>query len=100
MKSGRALRTILFTDIVGSTERASEVLVRGAVRDAETGSGFAFEDLGPRELKGVDRAWRLFRVTGLPKDAEGPGFRVRSMTRAAPVVAKPSLNHEGGDGWR
>jgi adenylate cyclase len=46
-----------------------EVLVTSAVRDAETGSGFTFEDLGPHELKGIERPWRLFRVSALPEDA-------------------------------
>ncbi len=48
-----------------------EVLVTSAVRDAESGSGFEFEDLGQHALKGVDREWRLFRVTGLPDDVSG-----------------------------
>jgi TolB-like protein/class 3 adenylate cyclase/Tfp pilus assembly protein PilF len=47
-----------------------EVVVTSAVRDAEAGSGFGFEDLGRRALKGVDREWRLFRVTVLPDDVE------------------------------
>jgi TolB-like protein/class 3 adenylate cyclase/Tfp pilus assembly protein PilF len=45
-----------------------EVLVTSAVRDAESGSGFEFEDLGHHALKGVDREWQLFRVTGFPED--------------------------------
>ncbi len=38
-----------------------EVLVSGTVRDLVAGSGFTFEDLGERELKGAG-SWRLFRV--------------------------------------
>jgi TolB-like protein/Tfp pilus assembly protein PilF len=48
-----------------------EVVVTSAVRDAESGSGFGFEDLGRHQLKGIPREWRLFRVTGLPDDAAG-----------------------------
>ena len=39
-----------------------EVLVSGTVRDLVAGSGFAFEDLGEHELKGVPGSWRLLRV--------------------------------------
>ncbi|HUP21039.1 MAG TPA: adenylate/guanylate cyclase domain-containing protein [Gemmatimonadota bacterium] len=64
----------------------SEVLVTSAVRDAEAGSGFAFEDLGPHELKGVDRPWQLFRVTALPDDARAlaPGAWERLRHRIGP----------------
>jgi len=40
---------------------AGEVLVSGTVRDLVAGSGFIFDDLGERELKGAG-SWRLFRV--------------------------------------
>ena len=64
-----------------------EVLVTSAVRDAESGSGFEFEDLGYRALKGVDREWRLFRLTGLPQDVSDlePGAWGRCLG-AGPVV--------------
>ena len=70
-----------------------EVLVTSAIRDAEAGSGFGFEDLGSRALKGVDREWRLFRVTTLPDevDALAPGawerFRGRAGTRRVAAIA-------------
>ncbi|MGH7544134.1 MAG: hypothetical protein ACREK7_09360 [Gemmatimonadota bacterium] len=70
---------------------AGEVLVTSAVRDAESGSGFEFEDLGRHALKGVDREWQLFRVTGLPVDVSGlePGAwrRIADRVRSRPLVA-------------
>ena len=41
-----------------------EIRVSGTVHDLVAGSGIAFEDLGPAELKGLPGAWRLYRVTG------------------------------------
>lgn len=68
-----------------------EVLVTSAVRDAESGSGFEFEDLGYRALKGVDREWRLFRVTGLPEDVSdlepGAWGRIAGRLGRRPVAA-------------
>ncbi|HUP19699.1 MAG TPA: tetratricopeptide repeat protein, partial [Gemmatimonadota bacterium] len=61
-----------------------EVVVTSAVRDAEAGSGFEFVDMGPHELKGVDRPWQLFRVTALPGELDGfaPGSWERLRRRA------------------
>jgi adenylate cyclase len=66
-----------------------EVLVTSAVRDAESGSGFTFEDLGRHQLKGVDREWQLFRVTALPDDAASlaPGAWDRFRNRVGPKRA-------------
>jgi class 3 adenylate cyclase/tetratricopeptide (TPR) repeat protein len=50
---------------------AGEVLVSGAVHDALAGSGFAFEDRGVRDLKGVPGEWRLFAVSRLPAGGAG-----------------------------
>jgi class 3 adenylate cyclase len=47
---------------VSAEAGAGDVLVSGTVRDLVAGSGFAFEDLGERELKGVPGSWRLLRV--------------------------------------
>ena len=84
-----------------------EVLVTSAVRDAEAGSGFAFEDLGRRALKGVDREWRLFRVTSLPDDlaslAPGAFERLRRLagSRRVAVAAVLVLLVAGGYAvWR
>lgn len=41
-----------------------EILVSSTVRDLVAGSGLAFDDLGPRALKGLAQKWRLFRVQG------------------------------------
>ncbi|HMJ39739.1 MAG TPA: adenylate/guanylate cyclase domain-containing protein, partial [Verrucomicrobiae bacterium] len=41
-----------------------EILVSGTVHDLVAGSGIAFQDLGPTELKGLPGSWRLFQVTG------------------------------------
>jgi class 3 adenylate cyclase len=40
----------------------SEVLVSSTVKDLVAGSGFAFEDRGAHELKGVPGEWRLYAV--------------------------------------
>jgi class 3 adenylate cyclase len=37
-----------------------EVLVSSTVKDLVAGSGFAFEDRGEHELKGVPGTWHLF----------------------------------------
>ena len=39
-----------------------EVLVSSTVRDLVAGSGIAFEDRGPHELKGVPGEWQVFAV--------------------------------------
>lgn len=85
-----------------------EVLVTSAVRDAESGSGFEFEDLGYRALKGVDREWRLFKVAGLPEDVSAlqPGAWRRIADRlgrrplAAAVAALFLLGVGGYALWR
>ena len=41
----------------------SHVLLSQTVKDLVAGSGFAFEDTGEHELKGVPDRWRLYRVT-------------------------------------
>ncbi|MGH7483489.1 MAG: adenylate/guanylate cyclase domain-containing protein [Longimicrobiales bacterium] len=62
-----------------------EILVSRAVRDSVQGAGFAFEDMGVRELRGVQGEWRLYRVAGLPPEAgafeAGPGERLRYRMR-------------------
>ncbi len=45
-----------------SCARADEIVVSSTVRELVTGSSLVFEDLGERELKGVPRRWRLYRV--------------------------------------
>jgi class 3 adenylate cyclase len=47
---------------IAAAAAAGEVLVSGTVRDLVAGSGFAFDDLGEHELKGVPGSWRLLRV--------------------------------------
>ncbi len=47
---------------VGALARAGEVLVSRTVKDLVIGSGFAFEDRGEHELKGVPGDWRLYAV--------------------------------------
>jgi class 3 adenylate cyclase/alpha-beta hydrolase superfamily lysophospholipase len=47
-----------------SQASAEEVLVSGAVPMLVAGSGFAFEDRGEYELKGVPGTWRLYAVAG------------------------------------
>ena len=45
-----------------------EILVSRSVRDSVEGSGIAFEDRGPRVLKGVVGERRLYAVTSVPAD--------------------------------
>jgi class 3 adenylate cyclase len=47
---------------VAAAAGAGEVLVSGTVRDLVAGSGFAFDNRGEHELKGVPGSWRLLRV--------------------------------------
>ena len=47
---------------VASKAAPSQVLVSRTVKDLVAGSGFAFEDAGEHELKGVPERWRLYRV--------------------------------------
>ena len=47
---------------VASQASPGEVLVSSTVKDLVAGSGLAFEDRGPHELKGVPGEWRLFAV--------------------------------------
>jgi class 3 adenylate cyclase len=47
---------------VSSAAAPGEVLVSGTVKDLVVGSGIAFEDRGPRQLKGVPGEWRLWAV--------------------------------------
>jgi len=41
---------------------AGDVLVSQTVRDVAAGSGFAFEDAGEHDLKGIPDRWHLYRV--------------------------------------
>lgn len=74
------LATVLFIDMVGSTERAATLGARlwcdqlesyysavrqefsryNTVKDLIAGSGLQFQDRGLRRLKGVPAKWRLF----------------------------------------
>jgi class 3 adenylate cyclase len=40
----------------------NEVWVSETLVQVVTGSGLAFDDLGPHELKGVPGTWRLYRA--------------------------------------
>ena len=40
-----------------------DVLVSRTVKDLTAGSGFAFDDRGEHELKGVPERWQLYRVS-------------------------------------
>lgn len=91
----RALATVLFTDIVGSTERAAEklggiavhigarvmaqaqpgeVLVSSTVRDLVSGSGLTFAKRGTHTLGGIPGAWNLYAVTSRLAVASHPGL--------------------------
>jgi class 3 adenylate cyclase len=47
---------------VAAQARSGEILVSQTVRDLVTGSGLAFDDRGPHELKGVPGEWRLYAL--------------------------------------
>jgi class 3 adenylate cyclase len=47
---------------VASHAGAGQILVSQTVKDIVAGSGFAFDDAGEHELKGVPDSWRLYRV--------------------------------------
>ena len=49
---------------VSQLAEGGQVLVSGTVRDLVAGSGLGFADLGPRALKGIEQAVRIFEVTG------------------------------------
>ena len=47
---------------ISSLAAPSQILISQTVKDLVAGSGFAFEDAGEHELKGVPDRWRLYRV--------------------------------------
>ena len=47
---------------IASIAGPSDVLVSQTVRDLTAGSGFTFDDVGERELKGVPGTWRISRL--------------------------------------
>ena len=50
---------------IASIAAPSEVLVSRTVKDLTAGSGFAFEDAGERDLKGVSDQWRVLPPSDL-----------------------------------
>ena len=48
---------------IAGSAGAGEVLVSQTVKDLVAGSGFAFDDRGEHELKGVPDRWRLYRAS-------------------------------------
>jgi class 3 adenylate cyclase len=49
---------------ISSLAAPGEVLVSSTVKDLVAGSGFAFDERGEHELKGVPGTWRLYAVAG------------------------------------
>jgi class 3 adenylate cyclase len=47
---------------VADQAAAGEIIVSGTVRDLVAGAGFALEDRGQKELRGVPGQWALYRV--------------------------------------
>src|SRR5262249_61626827 len=45
---------------VAGCAQPGEVLVSSTVKDLVAGSGLAFEDRGPHELKGIPGEWRVY----------------------------------------
>jgi class 3 adenylate cyclase len=66
----------------------SEILVSSTTRDLMTGSGFAFDDRGVHQLKGVPGDWHLFAVEATPEDEASRDRRItpRLVGAAAVVV--------------
>lgn len=66
-----------------------EILVSSTVHDLAVGAGLRFEDRGPRDLKGVPGAWRLFAV--LPpqpgRESDSSGHRAAPVASAADRAA-------------
>lgn len=62
MESKHAGVTVTIGSRIASLAGPSEVLVSRTVRDLVAGSGFAFEDVGERDLKGVPDRWQVYRV--------------------------------------
>ncbi len=52
---------------IGSLGEANDVLVSRTVTDLVSGSGFCFQHLGTRALKGLPEQWDLYKVVGPPK---------------------------------
>jgi class 3 adenylate cyclase/pimeloyl-ACP methyl ester carboxylesterase len=48
---------------IAGSAGAGEVLVSQTVKDLVAGSGFAFEERGEHELKGIPDRWRLYRAS-------------------------------------
>lgn len=73
---------------VASLAEPGEVVVSSTVREAETGSAFAFEPRGSHELKGVPGEWRLFAVTEVPDAPQAEAERrwPSSLPRRAVAV--------------
>jgi class 3 adenylate cyclase len=62
--SGEKLRGVavhIGARVAGKAD-AGEVFVSQTVKDIAAGSGFAFEDAGEHELKGIPDRWHLYRV--------------------------------------
>jgi class 3 adenylate cyclase len=57
---------------ISSLAGPSQVLVSQTVKDLVAGSGFAFEDAGEHELKGVPDRWQLYRVVTESRSDAGP----------------------------
>src|SRR5439155_22024640 len=84
----------------------AEIMTTGTVKDLVVGSGIAFEERGPKELKGVEGTWQVFSVRELngrplpapllPEDASAhldrlalahrPLYRRRSVLAAAALA--------------
>lgn len=76
--------------------RPAEVLVSRTVRDLVVGSGIAFTERGPHELKGVPGRWELLAV-GASEESDpdpsriatpGPGEAMRASDRVAARVVR------------
>jgi class 3 adenylate cyclase len=48
---------------VAASAAANEILVSQTVRDLVAGTGIAFDDRGPHELKGIPGTWQLFAAS-------------------------------------
>jgi class 3 adenylate cyclase/streptogramin lyase len=71
-----------------------QVLVTGVLKDLVPGSGFTFEGLGARELKGIAGRWPLYAVTGVDGNPRPPppdpseAERLRDAIKAPPIAQR------------
>jgi hypothetical protein len=83
--------TIHAASRVMSQAGPSEVLVSGMLKDLVPASGFAFDDRGERQLKGIDGSWHLYAVTAIDGEERPPPLDPEEAARRRESIETPSL---------